>query len=267
MIGRFSPAKVNLFFRVIAKRPDGFHEVASLYSALDFGDFITVDFAKEDQFVSNEKSLANDSSNLVIRARDLFREATKITHPIQITLQKNIPIGAGLGGGSSNASTLLLALNELMKAPLKNGELQNLGAKIGSDCPFFFSKGLSFCTGRGDVLHDVDFSFKTSFWIAKPDRYHLLTPKVYSVCKPNEATNQDPKELLRSFKDGNPVFVNDLEPAAFRLIPELKDVKNSLLDLGFSKVVMTGSGTAFICFGDIKNPSLPNVSFNFVNTI
>lgn len=267
MIIRFSPAKVNLFFRVLSKRPDGFHEVASLYRALDFGDFISVDFAKEDQFVSNDSSLKSDSSNLVIRARDLFRKATKITDPIAINLKKNIPIGAGLGGGSSNAATLLSALNDLVLGPLKNDELINLSAKIGSDCPFFFSKGISFCTGRGEILNDIDFSFKSSFWIAKPNKYSLLTPKVYEVCKPNERSNQDPKELLESFKEGNPIFVNDLEPAAFRLIPELEEVKQSLLDLGFSNVTMTGSGTAFICFGDVKNPSLPDISFNFVNTI
>ncbi len=267
MIVRFSPAKVNLFFRVLAKRPDGFHEVASLYGALDFGDFVGIELSKQDSFVSNEKSLTSDSSNLLIKARDLFRESTQIYDPIAIDLRKNIPIGAGLGGGSSNASTLLFLMNDLFGKPLTLEQMIDLSAFIGSDCPFFFSKRISYCKGRGEVLKNVDFTFKQSFWIAKPDKYHLLTKEVYSVCKPNEATNLDPIELLNSFKEGKPVFVNDLEPAAFRLLPELKQVKNELLDLGFSEVVMTGSGTAFICFGDVKNPFLPATSFNFVNII
>jgi 4-diphosphocytidyl-2-C-methyl-D-erythritol kinase len=267
MIVRFSPAKVNLFFRVLAKRPDGFHEVASLYKALDFGDFIGVELSKNDSFISNEKSLLADSSNLVIRARDLFRKSSKIYDPIAIDLKKNIPMGAGLGGGSSNASTLLSLMNDLFNKPLSEAQMIEISAKIGSDCPFFFSKGISYCTGKGEVLSDVDFTFKRSFWIAKPDKHHLLTTQVYSECRPNEASALDPLELLNSFKEGKPIFVNDLEPAAFRLIPELKQFKRKLFDLGFSEVVMTGSGTAFICFGDVENPFLPNTSFNFVNTI
>lgn len=257
MISRFSPAKANLFFRVLSKRPDGFHEVASLYTALSLGDFIHLKLEKHkhDSFISNIPSLLEDNSNLIIQARDSFRKATGILDSVSIVLEKNIPIGAGLGGGSSNAATLLWAMNELFDYPLSTDEMITLSAAIGSDVPFFFSKGSAYCTGRGEILKDRNFEIQEPFWIAKPDKHSLSTPKVYSVCKPNELANEER------------LFVNDLELAAFAILPELKQFKEELKNLGFSDVVMTGSGTAFLCFGDIKEPKLANTTFYSVTTI
>lgn len=255
MISRFSPAKANLFFRVLSKRPDGFHEVASLYTALSLGDFIHLKLEEKDSFSSNIPSLLDDDSNLIIQARDSFRTATGILDSVSIQLEKIIPIGAGLGGGSSNAATLLWSMNELFGKPLAIDQMITLGAVIGSDVPFFFSKGSAYCRGRGEILKEMNFKMEEPFWIAKPDMYSLSTPKVYSVCKPNEVSNE---ELF---------FINDLEPAAFRILPELKQFKEDLKNLGFSNVVMTGSGTAFLCFGDIEEPKLSNTTFYSVTTI
>ena len=138
MISRFSPAKANLFFRVLSKRPDGYHEVASLYTALSLGDIIHIKLDNTDHFSSNISSLLNDDSNLIIRARDSFRKAANIKDLVSIKLEKNIPIGSGLGGGSSNAATVLWIMNELFGSPLSVQELISLGTTIGSDVPFFF---------------------------------------------------------------------------------------------------------------------------------
>lgn len=267
MIVKFSPAKANLFFRVLSKRPDGYHEVASIYTALNFGDVIFLRLHKEDLFCSNEKRLKDDTSNLCIRARERFRQATHILDPVAIDLEKKIPMGAGLGGGSSNAATVLWAMNELFQRPLALDQLISIGASIGSDVPFFFSKGFAYCTGRGEIIKELDFTFGESFWIAKPEEYFLATPEVYAQCKPNEVSCQDPMEIVQLYQRGEFVFVNDLEPAAFRIEPKLLQFKQQLYNLGFTKVVMTGSGSAFLCFGYVQYPRLPNTSFVFVRGI
>jgi len=258
----FSPAKVNLFFRVLSKRPDGYHEVASLYSAINLGDWIEVKQSNKDQFESNLQI----KDNLVLKALEAFRIATGITDRISIWLDKKVPIGAGLGGGSSNAATTLWALNELFDQPLSREGLIQIGSTIGSDIPFFFSNGLAYCTGKGEILQSVDFSFPNEFWVAKPE-YSLLTPNVYAVCKPNAMSQENPLHILDMFSKNRPVFVNDLEKAAFELLPQLKLVKENLLNLGFSKIVMTGSGTAFLCFGEVNTPSLPCVRFYRIQSI
>ena len=252
----FSPAKVNLFFRVLSKRPDGYHEVASLYSAINLGDYISVNQAKKDRFESNLQV----SDNLVLKALKAFRAESGIAEPVSIILDKKVPIGAGLGGGSSNAATTLWALNELFGRPLVQEELIRMGSQIGSDVSFFFSSGLAYCTGRGEILQSVDFSFYEEFWIAKPE-CSLLTPQVYSVCKPNARSSESPLHILESFRKNSPLFVNDLEEAAYQLLPNLKSFKEDLQNLGFSKVVMTGSGAAFLCFGDVGFPELPSTQF------
>lgn len=251
MLTRFSPAKANLFFKVIKKRPDGYHEVASVYTALSLGDFLQIKIESEDRFFSNEKSLSSDVSNLVIKARDAFRRVTHISDPISIKLQKNIPIGAGLGGGSSNAATVLWTMNELFGNPLKTKELISIAAEIGSDVPFFFSKGLAYCEGRGEIIKDARVDIESPFWIAKHKDYSLNTRLVYDNCIPGEDESG----------------INDLEPAAFRLIPELRKFKLDLLNLGFSKVSMTGSGSAFLCFGGAIQPRLQRTTFYSVKAI
>ncbi len=249
----FSPAKVNLFFRVLSKRPDGYHEVASLYTAVNFGDFLTLEKSNTDSFYSSESSLLNDSSNLIIKARDAFRKKTGIRDSISIKLEKNIPMGAGFGGGSSNAATVLWMMNNYFGKPLSLSELIEIGFTIGSDVPFFFSEGGAYCTGRGEMFRNINVI--QSFWIAKQNGDFLATSDVYAACIPQEVSRDDS------------LFVNDLEPAAFRIMPKLRSFKEDLIRLGFSNVVMTGSGTAFVCNGDIKNPKLPNTTFNFVTTI
>jgi 4-diphosphocytidyl-2-C-methyl-D-erythritol kinase len=267
MIEELSPAKVNLFFRVLNKRPDGYHEVASFYSAVNLFDKIYLELGSEDAFESNVDFLKLDSSNLIIRALHLFRDKTKIFDPVYIQLEKNIPARAGLGGGSSNAATILYMLNKTFSNPLNASDLEDIGSKIGMDVPFFFSSGMAYCKGRGEEIKDINFDYKNSFYIAKPKNFALLTKDVYKSFSQKDSSFLEPLNILQSFKNGREILVNDLELAAFRLEPNLKDFKDRLLQLGFDKVVMTGSGSAFLCFGDVKNPTLLNTDFYHVSTI
>ncbi|MBM3201567.1 MAG: 4-(cytidine 5'-diphospho)-2-C-methyl-D-erythritol kinase [Chlamydiae bacterium] len=240
----FSPAKVNIFFRTLAKRGDGYHEIASLYIALDFGDYLDIEFSDQDQFTSNHPRLKQDSTNLVIRALDLFRDRLGNHAPVKIHLDKQIPFESGLGGGSSNAATTLFGLNSLFGNPFSIDELRRMGALLGSDVAFFFSSGAAYCTGRGDVVENVHFTSSETFWVALPHLMACSTAKIYSICKENEMSSKDPRDLLEDALSNTLEPVNDLMPAAFRLNPLLEVVYKDLKKV-FSQVIMTGSGSAF----------------------
>jgi 4-diphosphocytidyl-2-C-methyl-D-erythritol kinase len=250
----FSPAKINLFFRVLNKRPDGYHNIASLIQAIDFGDTLSLSLQEDvDSFLSNESTLAFDERNLIYKAVALFKQKTHLSFHLNIHLDKKIPMQAGLGGGSGNAATTLYALNQLLHTQLSDETLAEWGSLLGADVPCFFSSGRVFCEGIGEKLTSLS-SAKESYWIAKPLSLHLATPAVYAQCQPYPTPLASPHiEILSR---------NDLEEAAFSLLPTLKTFKEECLALGFNKVMMTGSGTAFICMGgEVTSPTLPNTQF------
>lgn len=252
-----SPAKTNLFFRVIFKRPDGFHEIASLYQAISFFDSIC--FRKNGSFTvtSTDPTLPVDHSNLVYRAADLFFTKTGIQPSVHLHLIKNIPIQAGLGGGSGNAATVLWGLNELFEAKVSVQELALWSATLGCDVPFFFSQGTAYCTGKGDLFTEEGVpQIKGDVTIVKPIE-SLSTPLVYSCCNPLEFPSRDPHLSLQGFNLDQGPFYNDLEIPAFKLLPSLEQLRDALLLAGFSHVVLSGSGSAFFCLGKPKTPDLP----------
>lgn len=262
----FSPAKVNLFFRVLYKRNDNFHEIASLYQAISLSDVLHISLSDQDVFTCSEQSLALGQTNLISKALLLFRKKTRLTSCFRMHLEKNIPMEAGLGGGSSNAATALWAFCHLLEVPFKENVLMEWGTELGSDVPFFFSKGTAYATGRGEVLSDVVGQEELIFWIAKPN-WGLSTPAVYASCHPSEFIQRDPAVDLQSFLEGEKPFYNDLEAPAFLLSSPLKKLKSSLLAMGFDSVVLSGSGTAFFCFGALQEPKLPDVQFFSVRTL
>ncbi len=247
----FSPAKINLFFRVLSKRDDGFHEIASLYQAIDFGDDLIFKPHYEDLLTCSDPDLACDQSNLVVKAAILFRKSFSCSN-FHIHLVKRIPQQAGLGGGSSNAATTLWALNQLSGAPATESQLKDIASQIGSDVPFFLSSGTAYCTGRGEIMEPASIA-PISGWLAKP-AFGLSTPSVYRETRVDELKQSDPQQCLVSFQTIEPLYRNDLEPAAMRLEPNLAVFKTLLLSSGFHTVAMTGSGTAFFCLG---KPDIP----------
>lgn len=242
-----SPAKLNLYFKVVGKREDGYHDIASLFQAVSMYDFISLERTSGDRFECNDPTLV--SSNLVLDALKLFRQKTHLNEAVSIYLEKHIPKEAGLGGGSSNAATTLWGLNKLFGFPLKEKDLLGIAAKLGSDVPFFFSSGRAFCTGRGEVVTSLP-AKKEHFWIAAPS-FGLSTALVYQNFHIEEVKEDE----------------NDLERSAFFLEPRMRVIKEGLLSLGFEKVVMTGSGSSFFCVGEVQNPVLEGIRFYFVEGI
>jgi 4-diphosphocytidyl-2-C-methyl-D-erythritol kinase len=257
----FSPAKVNLFIKVISKRKDGYHDIASLYQAISLADLLYLKKkAKDSFFCFNNKNLKWDDDNTIKKALNLFREKTKIKDGVEIFLKKNIPIEAGLGGGSSNAATTLWALNELFSKPLNTFELIELSKNIGADVAFFFSLGTAFCFDIGNIFEDVQLTKNFKFFIAKP-HFGMCTKKVYENLDLNLLEKKGLLEIKENMFDENFTYFNDLEKSAFALDNRLQETKDVLLKMGFEKVVMTGSGSSFICFGNIKPVKTKKITF------
>lgn len=258
MISYFSPAKVNLFLRVLGKREDRYHELASLFQAVSLGDTLWFSLNDtKDVLTATDPHLPLDERNLILKAASLFRKKSGLSFFITCHLKKNIPHSAGLGGGSSNAATTLFALNELLGLPLTLSELADLGAQVGSDVPFFFSTGTAFCQGRGEIVENMpSLDLHKKIWIVKP-KEGLSTPLIFSRFKLEQG--QSPRLFLNDFLSGKISFHNDLEKVAFSLLPQLVALKENLLQQGFEAVSMTGSGTALMCVGSCK----PELSDDF----
>lgn len=265
MLTLHSPAKINLFLRILRRRPDGYHDLASLFQTIDLKDKIDLALDSVDSLTCTDPTLPTDHSNLILQAADLFRKKTGLKFGLRAHLDKKIPSQAGLGGGSGNAATALWGLNFLLGNPASTEELQIWSAEIGSDIPFFFSTGSAYCTGRGEHVLNQPQPILPSIWIVKPS-IGASTPGVYSRLKLLELPSRDPEHSLKSFDGENGEYYNDLEQAAFDLVPDLANVKKELLGRGFDTVMLCGSGSSFFCIGE-ANPYLEKCICYRVNGI
>lgn len=258
MTSFLSPAKINLFLKVVRRRSDGFHDLASLFQTVDLCDTLTFAQSDDDCLTCNDPVLASDPKNLVLRALNLFRERTGIQESYAIHLEKRIPMQAGLGGGSSNAATTLWALRSLSGADISNETLCDWGAELGSDVPFFLaSHGTAYCTGRGEIVRDLPEIFSHRLHLIKPPE-GVSTPEVFRRLDLTALKASDPEAILHQFIDGRPQFFNDLEAPVLALMPSLHNLKTKLLGSGFSTVLMTGSGSSFFCLGDSRFAAPPS---------
>ena len=265
MITLHSPAKINLFLRVLSKRADGFHNLASLFQTIDLHDTLTFQLTDQDAFDCTDLTIPRDQTNLVLRAVELFKQKTGYRFCAKIQLIKRIPALAGLGGGSSNAATTLVALNRLHHNPVDFNELSNWGAELGSDISFFFSEGTAYCTGKGEeVTPMISLKQNHPMYLIKPP-FGISTPQVFSKFILQSEELLDPKTLLSNFYNRRPLYHNDLEQPALQIAPELQNYKQNLLNIGFENVFMTGSGSALCCIGE---PDFPlTLPFNLFKKI
>ena len=261
----FSPSKINVFLRIIRRREDGFHELASLFHVIDCGDELVVDLGppgQKDTLKCNMTNVPVDSSNLVLKALAMFRERALADIPAaerpsyHCTLRKRVPAGAGLGGGSGNAATALFAANVLAGNPASESDLQTWSADIGSDCPVYFGKGASYVTGRGEFVDDVEspFTDDDSLLLVKPP-IELSTGRIFKALDLNNLSDADPKALMSQIADVGAqatvdLTVNDLEAPAFKVLPRLRELKERLAEAdGGCTSFMSGSGSTIVALG------------------
>lgn len=243
-----SPAKINLFLKIVNRRPDGYHNLASLFQAINLVDNLHFQFADYSQFVCDDPRLPIDGSNLIIKAMELFRHKTGWNRPLKISLEKRIPYEAGLGGGSGNAATTLWAMNQLSGQIATEQQLMAWAGELGSDPAFFLSQGTAYCTGRGELLQAMPPLKSPQIWIVKPHR-GLSTPAVYKRLDVSKLPVNHPEETLKGFYSGDARYYNDLEIPALELAPDLILLRQQLEKQGYQAVVLCGSGSAFFCIG------------------
>ncbi|KAG9454794.1 hypothetical protein H6P81_007698 [Aristolochia fimbriata] len=260
----FSPCKINVFLRITRKREDGFHDLASLFHVISLGDTIKFSLSptkNKDRLSTNVPGVPLDEKNLIIKALKLYREKTGSDNFFWIHLDKKVPTGAGLGGGSSNAATALWAANQFNNCAATEKELQEWSAEIGSDIPFFFSNGAAYCTGRGEVVQDIPspIPLDTPMVLIKPPQA-CPTAEVYKRLRLDQTSSVDPMNLLEKISGkgiSQDVCINDLELPAFEVLPTLKRLKQRILAASrrqYDAVFMSGSGSTIVGVGSPEPP-------------
>lgn len=252
-----APAKVNLSFRIRARRTDGFHEVETLMAPISVYDQIKIARADSGggiQLSCNDASLPTGDDNLVVRAARLFCAATNRESALQIELQKTIPHGAGLGGGSSDAAAVLLGLDELFEAHLPVEKIATLAGELGSDVPFFVYRSAAICAGRGELITPTALPRQLPLLLLKP-AFAVPTPWAYSRWK-DAAELPDVSYAPQEFEDVT--FVNDLELPVFEKHVFLGKAKMWLLaQQEVGAAMMSGSGsTLFAVLHDAGSADL-----------
>jgi 4-diphosphocytidyl-2-C-methyl-D-erythritol kinase len=242
------PCKINLGLEVLAKRPDGYHELNTVfYRVMEPHDRITITESEYFHFTCSDPSLAT-SDNLVTRAANAWHRHLACALPnIHVHLDKRIPMGAGLGGGSSDAATILQILNE--GNAIADDELLRMAASTGADVPFFLSNTkAAVATGIGEVLTPIELDLNASVLIVFDPSIHISTKEAYAglkLAKQPIATNfGDLFNGTESLDDLDGVLRNDFEESIFAMHPKLALVKQQLYDHGASVALMSGSGSA-----------------------
>jgi 4-diphosphocytidyl-2-C-methyl-D-erythritol kinase len=235
----YAYAKLNLTLRLVGRRADGYHELQSLVTAVDFADRITLTPAEQGIALVAPADLGPPERNLALRAA---RALLLGEQPgVRIELEKGIPAGAGLGGGSSDAAAVLVGLNELFSLGKSLGELQGIGAGLGADVPFFLGPSPAWIEGIGEKITPVDVALPAAFLVLVP-RFHCPTPEVYRAFDGLHLPLSPP--WLGGAAREDMTFTNDLWPAAVHLYPELHRVRDLLSNVARGVVAMTGSGSA-----------------------
>ncbi len=243
----FSPAKLNLFLKLHGKYKNGLHEMTSRYQTIDFGDEIFLEEGEKDVLICNIPELSTPE-NILWKSLRLFREHTKISLPVVWNLYKPIPIGSGLGGGSSNAATALYALNEYFQTQLPLSTLQEMAKTLGMDVPLFFSSGSSIGLGCGEeIIHWEEEGSSPQRYVLYFSERGILTKEAFSYVDPKDFVTRKPQITdYKHCKD------NDLEKAVFRFRVDLLEKKHMLERIWSpfpNHVRMSGSGaTLFVSY-------------------
>ena len=250
-------AKVNLFLEILGKRDDGYHEIETIMQEISLADNLQFEEIQEGiKLECNNKNIPINQDNLVCKAANLILKECGIKKGVLISLEKNIPVGAGLGGGSSDAAATLKALNSLWKVGLNDGDLIEFAAKLGSDIPFFINGKTSLCSGRGEVISPVKVRDRMDYLILFP-RVHISTETIYKNLKIDlTKKRKDVSVFLDALKysevDGiSKLLFNRLEEVIFATYPDLLQIKSSLESFDFCGLSISGSGSAF--FGLCKD--------------
>jgi 4-diphosphocytidyl-2-C-methyl-D-erythritol kinase len=240
-----APAKLNLFLHITGRRPDGYHDLQTLFQILDWGDELsfTVNDGGKISRVCNFNDVP-EAEDICVQAANLLKARTGVKKGVHIKLHKRIPMGAGLGGGSSDAATVLCALNQLWSCGMTTRQLADLGLELGADVPVFVTGHSAWAEGRGEQLQTV--SLGQRYYVLVFPGINVSTAEVFR----NPSLKRDSKPLSLT-PDGLGPGKNDCEAVALQMFPQLKKIRQDLSKWGQPRMSGTGS-TFFLSFPDKK---------------
>lgn len=243
-----APAKINLSLDVLGKREDGYHEVEMVMTTVDLADRLEISHKEENSIsiLSHNRFVPDDERNLAYKAAKLLKEKFRIQTGVNIKIEKNIPVAAGLAGGSSDAAAALKGLNQLWNLGLSVEELATLGAEIGSDVSFCVYGGTALAKGRGEKIQPLPAPPKCWVILAKPS-IGVSTSDVYGRLDVSNIEHPNTGKMIEAIKKGNYELMcanlgNVLESVTLEMHPEVKQIKEYMKRFGADAVLMSGSG-------------------------
>lgn len=243
-----APAKINLSLDILGKRNDGFHEVEMVMTTVDLSDRVELYMLEHDEIKVSLESryVPNDERNLAFKAASIIKRKYCITQGVHIKMVKNIPVSAGLGGGSSDAAAVLRGLNRLWRLGISVDELAQLGLEIGTDVPFCVINSTALVKGRGEIIKKLP--APPSCWIvlAKPD-LGISTKTIFQQVTVEDLAHPNTEAMIQALTNGDFKQLcnnlgNSLERITFDMYPEVRWMKDKMLQVGATHVMMSGSG-------------------------
>lgn len=259
------PAKINLTLEIVNKREDGFHNIKSIMQLINLYDYLTIKPAKSGiQLSGTSSEIPYNEKNLVYKAADLFFKTTGINEGAEIFIEKNIPIAAGLAGGSTDAAGTLYGLNKIYNA-LSHQELENLCAQLGSDLNVCLNGGCTLATSRGEITEPLPV-IKSDVTLIKPKSLGISAGEAYKKYalkkfKPQNNMTEKMLQAIKEKKDIKPFLYNDLEYAVFDDYKELQEIKSM-----YPNSIMSGSGSTYFVLENLAESRL-NDNFEFINNL
>ena len=250
----FPNAKINLGLQITERRPDGYHNLDTVFYPIPLHDALEITIAEEANYdcrlhLSGIEIEGDTDNNLVVRAYRLL--AANHTLPsVDVYLHKHIPTGAGLGGGSADASYMLRLLNEMFSLNISTEQLEIYAAQLGADCPFFINNTPVYATGIGNKFHPIELNLSGWYIVVVKPNVFVSTKDAYSMVRPEKPTVTLDKKISRPIEEWKDTISNDFEKGIFAIHPELEEIKNKLYELGATYASMSGSGSAL--FGLFK---------------
>ena len=265
-----APAKINLTLDVLYKRPDNYHEVEMIMTTVDLADRIGLEPRADGQIkiISADRFVPNDERNFAYQAAKLLKDTYGITEGVSISIEKEIPIAAGLAGGSSDAAATLRGLNEMWNLNLTMDELAEHGAKIGSDVSFCIYGGTALATGRGEKIEELPAPPTCWVVLAKP-KIGVSTADVYGGLKLEGIEHPNTKQMIEAIEKQDYELLckslgNVLETVTFKLHPEVITIKEQMQRFGADAVLMSGSGPTV--FGLVDSETRATRIYNGLRT-
>jgi len=252
----FPPAKLNLGLQIIAKRVDGYHNLQTVFYQFPLHDVLEI---IEDNSLESGECVFKSSGLSIPDGENLCVKAYKLLHSVyslpgvRIHLHKIIPMGAGLGGGSSDAAYTLKLLNSLLDLQISTDKLKEYALTLGSDCPLFVDEVPQYAEGRGELLNKINIDLKGKYLLLIHPNIHISTVEAFATISPKES-NSCKLIVEKDIHSWKTYLVNDFEKSVFPNHPELADIKEKLYSLGADYAAMSGSGSTM--FGVFSNPIL-----------